>query len=87
VPVAAPEPTDTTQAKTVSGMEWTRTFLRDTQTHNNVGRKRMCIVQKEDSLDSIAARYGIHSQELVMFNRLADRQLQTGQILYIPLSG
>jgi stage VI sporulation protein D len=47
----------------------------------------MCIVQKEDSLDSIAARYGIHSQELVMFNRLADRQLQTGQILYIPLSG
>ena len=70
-----------------SGMEWTRTFLRDASSPSNVGRKRMCIVQKDDSLDSIAARYGLHAQELVMFNRLPDRQLQAGQILYIPLSG
>jgi stage VI sporulation protein D len=68
-------------------MEWTRMFIReddDTRNERSIKRMRMCIVQQHDSLDTIATKYGVQLQELVMHNKLADRQLQIGQILYIP---
>jgi stage VI sporulation protein D len=69
-----------------SGMEWTRMFIRDDDSRNDrsMKRMRMCIVQQDDSLDTIAAKYTVQVQDLIMHNKLADRQLQIGQILYIP---
>lgn len=85
---AMPPATTATQDSPASvppGAEWTRMFLREVDSQRGgFKQKRMCIVQKDDSIDSIAGKYGIHSQELLMFNRLADRQLQPGQLLYIP---
>jgi stage VI sporulation protein D len=41
-------------------------------------------VQPQDTLESIAARYGLQAQELILYNRLSERQVQSGQILQIP---
>ncbi|MDF9844018.1 MULTISPECIES: LysM peptidoglycan-binding domain-containing protein [unclassified Paenibacillus] len=45
---------------------------------------RMCIVQREDTLDTIAEKYQLSARELVMYNRLAGQNVEEGQVLYIP---
>ncbi|MCK8488872.1 LysM peptidoglycan-binding domain-containing protein [Paenibacillus sp. MBLB2552] len=45
---------------------------------------RLVIVQREETLDDIAQRYHLSSRELQLYNRLAEHQVNEGQILYIP---
>ncbi|WP_413379350.1 stage VI sporulation protein D [Alkalihalobacillus sp. 1P02AB] len=47
---------------------------------------KMCIIQENESLDSIAERYDIPTSTLIRFNRLKEEQVEEGQILYIPVS-
>ncbi|WP_010270873.1 LysM peptidoglycan-binding domain-containing protein [Paenibacillus senegalensis] len=47
-------------------------------------RMRMCIVQKEETLETIAERYNLNPREIVLYNRLGDQQLEEGQVIYIP---
>jgi LysM repeat protein len=47
---------------------------------------KMAIVQKEDSLTSIANRYGVAPSQLLQLNQLAENQLEVGQIVYLPSS-
>lgn len=47
-------------------------------------RMRMCIVQKEETLDTIAERYNMNPREIILYNRLGDQQVQEGQVIYIP---
>ena len=47
-------------------------------------RVRICIVQREETLDSIADRYQLQAREIAQYNRLADQGLVQGQVLYIP---
>lgn len=47
---------------------------------------KMAIVQKEDSLTSIANRYGIAPSQLLQLNQLTENQLEVGQIVYLPSS-
>ncbi|MNI47992.1 Stage VI sporulation protein D [compost metagenome] len=45
---------------------------------------RLCIVQREETLDSIAEKYQLSARELVLYNRLPGQTVEEGQVLYIP---
>ncbi|RSL32616.1 stage VI sporulation protein D [Salibacterium salarium] len=47
-------------------------------------RLKMCIIQENESLDTIASRYHTTISHLLRFNRLDHEHLEEGQILYIP---
>ncbi len=47
---------------------------------------KMCIIQENESLDTIADRYEISTSQIVRMNRLQGEQVEEGQILYIPVS-
>lgn len=46
---------------------------------------RLCIVQKDDTLESIAERYKTTSLHILKKNRLEDDTVSEGQLLYIPI--
>ncbi|MCL6458222.1 MAG: LysM peptidoglycan-binding domain-containing protein [Gorillibacterium sp.] len=64
-------------------VEWKKLFI-----HENEPRAfkqlRICIVQKEETLESIADRYNMSARQIVLYNRLGGVQVGEGQILYIP---
>lgn len=51
-----------------------------------VTRLKMCIVQRDESLDIIAERYEIKVKDIMRINRLETEQITQGQLLYIPKS-
>ncbi|GAF64102.1 hypothetical protein BTS2_0994 [Bacillus sp. TS-2] len=57
-----------------------------TKGEENFSRWKMCIIQENESLDSIAERYEISTTQLVRFNRLKEEKVEEGQILYIPVT-
>jgi stage VI sporulation protein D len=65
-------------------IEWKTLFLGKLSDEQAFRKVRMCIVQREETLDDIAARYGKNSRELSLYNRLQDQSLIEGQVLYIP---
>ncbi|WP_164472744.1 LysM peptidoglycan-binding domain-containing protein [Cohnella candidum] len=65
-------------------LEWTKLFLSKGSEAQAFSKVRMCIVQREDTIESIAARYNVQARELQLRNRLSDPYLSEGQVLYIP---
>jgi stage VI sporulation protein D len=65
-------------------LEWTRLFLNNGSDTHSFRKVKMCIVQREETLDLIATRYKVQSRELQLYNRLHDPYLSEGQVLYIP---
>ncbi len=53
----------------------------------NKYRLKIYFVKKEDTLDSIARRYSIKTEEIIKQNNLENRELETGQFLYLPQKG
>ncbi|GAA0355216.1 LysM peptidoglycan-binding domain-containing protein [Bacillus horti] len=51
---------------------------------NDVTRLKMCIIQKDESLEEIAQRYDLRVTEIMRFNKLETQEISSGQILYIP---
>lgn len=47
---------------------------------------KMCIIQRGESLSTIAARYDMQPSQLVRVNGLRSEEVEEGQILYIPAS-
>lgn len=47
---------------------------------------KMCIIQENESLDTIAERYEISTSQLLRVNRLDNERVAEGQIIYIPVS-
>lgn len=73
------------KASTGDELEWTKLFLGKDGAGDQPFRKvKMCIVQREETLDSIAARYNLQPRELQARNRLSDPYVSEGQVLYIP---
>lgn len=64
-------------------LEWKKLFLgeRDERSFQKV---RLCIVQKEETMDGIAERYSMNAREIMLFNRLSNYQVAAGQVIYIP---
>lgn len=71
-------------ASTGDELEWTKLFLSAEGDAEPFCKIRMCIVQREDTIEGIAARYNVQPRELQMRNRLNDPYLSEGQVLYIP---
>ncbi|MZQ85914.1 LysM peptidoglycan-binding domain-containing protein [Paenibacillus sp. 5J-6] len=68
----------------IDAVEWKRLFLQN-QTNSQEFRKlKMCIVQKEETLESIAKRYQLNPRELQLLNRLGDQEISAGQVIYLP---
>lgn len=64
--------------------QWKSLFLTREDNEEAFSSMRMCIVQKEETMEQIADRYKLHPNELALHNRLQDQNLQEGQIIYIP---
>ncbi|RXZ84545.1 LysM peptidoglycan-binding domain-containing protein [Paenibacillaceae bacterium] len=64
-------------------VEWKRLFVNKSD-DTEFRKLRMCIVQREDTLEGIADRYQLNPRELVLYNRLSDSTVLQGQVLYIP---
>jgi stage VI sporulation protein D len=65
-------------------VEWQRLFQRSEGETKEFRKLRMCIVQKEETLETIAKRYQFNARELQLYNRLSDQEISAGQILYLP---
>ncbi|QHT62083.1 LysM peptidoglycan-binding domain-containing protein [Paenibacillus lycopersici] len=72
------------QSRRTSGdeIEW-KNLLRPNEEHA-FRKMRICIVQREETLDTIAGRYQMQARELALYNRLGDQSVSEGQVLYIP---
>jgi len=64
-------------------LEWTRLFLNNAPAQS-FRKVRLCIVQREETLELIANRYNVQPRELQLYNRLHEPYLSEGQVLYIP---
>jgi len=65
-------------------IRWRNLFLRSREEERDFRKVRMCIVQREETLDAIAGRYRLNPRELQLYNRLDDEAVREGQVLYIP---
>ncbi|WP_148449196.1 LysM peptidoglycan-binding domain-containing protein, partial [Paenibacillus ihuae] len=64
--------------------EWKSRFIGGLGSAELFRKVRLCIVQREDTLDTIAEKYQLSARELVMYNRLSGQNVEEGQVLYIP---
>ncbi|MDT0126455.1 LysM peptidoglycan-binding domain-containing protein [Paenibacillus sp. RRE4] len=65
-------------------MEWKNLFLGTIVDQTPFRKVKLCIVQREETLDAIADRYQLSTRELQLYNRLTEQVVEEGQILYIP---
>ena len=65
-------------------VQWKSLFLGSTSEKSPFSKVRLCIVQREETLDMIADRYQMSSRELLLYNRLSEQTIEEGQVLYIP---
>lgn len=64
--------------------QWKSVFLSNLSEQSPFRKVRLCIVQREETLELIADRYQLTPRELLLYNRLSDHTLEEGQVLYIP---
>ncbi|ULO08663.1 LysM peptidoglycan-binding domain-containing protein [Paenibacillus sp. 19GGS1-52] len=64
--------------------EWKSRFIGGFEGADLFRKVRLCIVQREETLDTIAEKYQLSARELVMYNRLSGQNVEEGQVLYIP---
>lgn len=64
--------------------EWKTIFLSKEADEQQFSSLRMCIVQKEETIETIAQRYSLNPREIMLYNRINDQNVKEGQILYIP---
>ena len=67
-------------------VKWQSLFLQRVNHESAFKKVRLCIVQREDTLETIADRYRMNSREIALYNRLAEPSVTEGQVLYIPIS-
>ncbi|WP_342436936.1 LysM peptidoglycan-binding domain-containing protein [Paenibacillus sp. FSL L8-0436] len=64
--------------------EWKSRFIGGLNGKDLFRKVRLCIVQREETIDTIAEKYQLSARELVMYNRLSGQNVEEGQVLYIP---
>ncbi|MFF2910872.1 LysM peptidoglycan-binding domain-containing protein [Paenibacillus sp. NPDC057934] len=67
-----------------NGTEWKSRFISSSSSSNLFRKVRLCIVQREETLDTIAEKYQLSARELGLYNRLSGQNVEEGQVLYIP---
>ncbi|WP_339323878.1 LysM peptidoglycan-binding domain-containing protein [Paenibacillus sp. FSL W8-0194] len=85
---AAPEEPKAEEAERESSasddIQWQNLFLGSSTEKNQFRKVRLCIVQREETLETIANRYQLTAREILLYNRLSEQTVEEGQILYIP---
>lgn len=71
-------------APAAEDVNWQSLFLNRVQDDRGFRKVRMCIVQRDETLDTIAGRYEMNPREIAMYNCLEEDALTQGQVLYIP---
>ncbi|MDP5272713.1 LysM peptidoglycan-binding domain-containing protein [Chengkuizengella axinellae] len=67
------------------GLEWKKLFLAEEEEVQKFKKVRMCIVQKEETIETIAARYELNPREILLYNRFDNQvEVHAGQVIYIP---
>lgn len=67
----------------IDAVEWKRLFLQSRSESQEFRKLKLCIVQKDDTLESIAKRYQLTTRELQLMNRLGDQDIVVGQVIYL----
>ncbi|WP_211746321.1 LysM peptidoglycan-binding domain-containing protein [Paenibacillus sp. Marseille-Q4541] len=65
-------------------LQWKNLFLGGTSEQTPFKKVKLCIVQREETLETIAGRYQLSTRELQLYNRLSEQSIEEGQVLYIP---
>lgn len=65
-------------------IEWKTLFLGKQSDENEFRKIRVCIVQRDETLESIAVRYSLNPREILLYNGLNESSVAEGQLLYIP---
>lgn len=65
-------------------VQWKSLFLGSGAEQTPFKKVRLCIVQREETLETIADRYQLSTRELQLYNRLSEQSVEEGQVLYIP---
>lgn len=65
-------------------VEWKSLFLTHEDEKRAFCKVKLCIVQREETLDTIAERYNLNPRELLLYNRMSDQTVSEGQVIYIP---
>lgn len=65
-------------------IEWKKLFLSKQAGDNEFRKIKVCIVQREETLEQIALRYSLNPRELLIHNGLHESAVAEGQLLYIP---
>jgi len=69
-------------SSSLEAMQNLTSFARSREERSS--QMKLCIIQREDTLELISQRYSLPVSKLVEANRLTSDQLVAGQILYIP---
>lgn len=64
-------------------LEWKNLFLSSNE-EQQFRKVRLCIVHKDDTVESIARKYDRKPQEIRLYNSLSDQEVTEGQVIYIP---
>ncbi|RJX41428.1 LysM peptidoglycan-binding domain-containing protein [Paenibacillus pinisoli] len=65
-------------------IEWKKLFLSKQAEEREFRKIRVCIVQREETLEQIALRYSLNPREILVHNGLHESSVAEGQLLYIP---
>lgn len=65
-------------------IEWKKLFFSKQAEENEFRKIRVCIVQREETLEQIALRYSLNPREILVHNGLHESSIAEGQLLYIP---
>ncbi|MCA0755283.1 LysM peptidoglycan-binding domain-containing protein [Paenibacillus sp. N4] len=82
--IEAQELNDAHAAASGDEIEWKNLFLGKRSEDKEFRKIRVCIVQRDETLDVIASRYSLNPREIMMYNRLDEGSVTEGQLLYIP---
>ncbi|MBS7529255.1 LysM peptidoglycan-binding domain-containing protein [Hazenella sp. IB182353] len=71
-----------TMSEQESKHDWIQWLLREDG--EDFARMKMVIAQKDETVQEVAERYGLLSQEIIKLNQLQSEELENGQIIKIP---
>lgn len=77
-------PVEKREEEQIEDVQWKNLFLGGSSEQTPFKRVKLCIVQREETLDTIADRYQLSTRELQLYNRLSEQSIEEGQVLYIP---
>lgn len=80
---AQPDETDTS-AQRAEQLEWKRLFVRGDGKETQFRRLRLCIVQKDETLEALSNRYNVSPREILFVNRLTEQDVTEGKVICIP---